>query len=142
MPNGDIIQVDHKTRFMATEILFNPNIMAQKPDGVPRNRNNGDKLEGISEMAFRSIEKCDNDLKINLYNNIVLAGGSTLMPGFKERFEMEICQMAEHSAKTDINIYADLYRKNAAWIGGSMLTSFSTYREHMTITKEEYENNG
>ena len=41
-------------------------------------------------MAFRSIEKCDNDLKINLYNNIVLAGGSTLMPGFKERFEMEI----------------------------------------------------
>ena len=91
-------------------------------------------------MAFRSIEKCDNDLKINLYNNIVLAGGSTLMPGFKERFERELCQRAEHSAKTDINIFADLYRKNAAWIGGSMLASFSTFRE-MTITKEEYENN-
>jgi actin-related protein len=37
-------------------------------------------------MAYRSIEMCDSDLKINLYNNIVLAGGTTLMPGFKERF--------------------------------------------------------
>ena len=96
-------------------------------------------LEGIAQMAYSSIEKCDNDLKINLYNNIVLAGGSTLMPGFKERFEMEICQKAENSAKTDINVFADLYRKNAAWIGGSMLASFSTFRD-MTITKEDYEN--
>jgi len=46
--------------------------------------------------------------------------------------------LAEQNAKTDINIFADLYRKNAAWIGGSMLASFSTFRD-MTITKEEYE---
>ena len=85
-------------------------------------------------MAWKSIEKCDNDLKINLYNNIVLAGGSTLMPGFRERFEDEIIKLAENSAKTDINVFADLYRKNAAWIGGSMLASFSTFRD-MTITK-------
>ena len=91
-------------------------------------------------MAFRSIEKCDNDLKINLYNNIVLAGGSTLMPGFKERFEMEIEQRAANKANTDINVFADLYRKNAAWIGGSMLASFSTFKD-MTITKEDYDNN-
>ena len=133
MPNHDIIQVDHRKRFQATEILFNPSVIKGEANG----RQNA---EGISNMAFRSIEKCDNDLKINLYNNIVLAGGSTLMPGFKERVERELCQRAEHSAKTDINIFADLYRKNAAWIGGSMLASFSTFRE-MTITKEEYENN-
>jgi len=90
-------------------------------------------------MAFTSIEKCDSDLKINLYNNIVLAGGSTVMPGFKERFEDDILKLAEHSAKTDINVFADLHRKNAAWMGGSMLASFSTFRD-MTITKEEYDN--
>ena len=27
LPNGDIIQVDHKKRFSSTEILFNPNIL-------------------------------------------------------------------------------------------------------------------
>lgn len=90
-------------------------------------------------MAYQSIEKCDSDLKINLYNNIVLAGGSTLMPGFRDRFEDEINRIAEHNAKTDINIFADLHRKNAAWIGGSMLASFSTFKD-MCISKEEFDN--
>ena len=76
---------------------------------------------------------------INMYNNIVLTGGSTMMPGFKERFENEIIRIAESTAKTDINVYADLHRKNAAWIGGSMLASFSTFKD-MCITKEEYDN--
>jgi actin-related protein len=37
---------------------------------------------GIAKLAFASIKQCDTDLKINLYNNIVLAGGSTMMNGF------------------------------------------------------------
>ena len=60
-------------------------------------------------------------------------------PGFKERFEDEIFKKAEHTAKTDINVFADLHRKNAAWIGGSMLASFSTFKD-MTIKKDEYDN--
>lgn len=82
---------------------------------------------------------CDSDLKQNLYENIVLAGGSTLMPGFRDRFEDEIVRVAENNAKVDINVFADLHRKNAAWIGGSMLASFSTFKD-MCITKEEYDN--
>ena len=62
-----------------------------------------------------------------------------MMPGFKERFENEIIRIAEQTAKTDINVFADLHRKNAAWIGGSMLASFSTFKD-MCITKEEYDN--
>ena len=135
LPNGQIIEVDHRQRFNATEILFNPSLIPADDDFYSERYS-----EGIAQMAFRSIEKCDSDLKINLYNNIVLAGGSTLMPGFQERFAMEIEQKAQNSAKTDINVFADLYRKNAAWIGGSMLASFSTFKD-MTITKEDYENN-
>jgi actin-related protein len=75
-----------------------------------------------------------------MYNNIVLTGGSTLMPGFRDRFEDEIIRIAESSAKTDINVFADLHRKNAAWIGGSMLASFSTFKD-MCISKEDYDNN-
>jgi actin-related protein len=61
------------------------------------------------------------------------------MPGFRERFEEEILKLAENSAKTDINVVADLHRRHAAWIGGSMLASFSTFRD-MAITKDEYDN--
>jgi actin-related protein len=77
-------------------------------------------------------------LKINLYNNIVLAGGSTLLPGFYERFDYEIKNLAMHSTKTDINVSADLHRKYAAWIGGSMMASFSTFQD-MAIKREDYE---
>ena len=62
-----------------------------------------------------------------MYNNIVLAGGSTLLPGFTDRFEYEMKGLASNSAKTDINVYADLHRKFAAWIGASMIASFSTF---------------
>lgn len=127
LPTGQIIQVNHKQRFKSTEIIFNPDIIDIAKDGVVN-------------MAYKSIEMCDSDLKINLYNNIVLAGGSTLMPGFKERFQDEIIRLAEHSAKTDINVFADLHRKNAAWIGGSMLASFSTFKQ-MCITRDDYESN-
>ncbi len=32
-------------------------------------------------MIHQSISKCDEDLKTILYQNIVLVGGSTLLPG-------------------------------------------------------------
>lgn len=118
--------MDHHKRFKSTEIIFNPRLC-------------GSQEEGLAKIAYNAIEKCDADLKINLYNNIVLAGGSTLLPGFHERFDYEIKNLAMHSAKTDINVCADLHRKYAAWIGGSMIASFSTFSD-MTIKREEYEN--
>lgn len=60
-----------------------------------------------------------------------------MMPGFRDRFEDEIIRYAENSAKTDIGVNADLHRKHAAWIGGSMLASFSTFKD-MCITTDEY----
>lgn len=53
---------------------------------------------------------------------------------------MEIRQLSQKEAKTEINVFADLYRKHAAWIGGSMIGSFSTFGD-MTIKREDYENN-
>jgi centractin len=76
-------------------------------------------------------------LKITLYNNIVLAGGTTIMSGFKERFEHEIKRLAKTTARTEINVYADLHRRYATWIGGSMIASFNTFDE-MMITRADY----
>ena len=73
-----------------------------------------------------------------------------MLPGFAERFEQEIKKEAKEGpkeirekacapVKTDINVTADLHRKYAAWIGGSMISSFSTFQD-MTIKREEYDN--
>ena len=60
------------------------------------------------------------------------------MHGFYERFEQEIHEEADEKAKTEINVNAALHRKNAAWIGGSMLASFSTFSD-MTIKYTDYQ---
>jgi len=72
----------------------------------------------------------------------VLAGGTTLMKGFTERFDSEIRSAADLAAKNaDINVHANLNRRNAAWIGGSMLASMSTFHD-ITLSYSDYQEKG
>lgn len=125
LPTGEIVEVNLHKRITAAEIIFNPSL-------------SGKDLDGFAQIAHKSIEMCDEDLRTNLYGNIVLAGGTSLMSGFTERFEQEIRTLAARSPKqTDIIVTAALHRKNAAWIGGSMLASMSTFADN-TIRANEY----
>jgi len=127
LPGGHIIEVNQRQRITAAECLFTPTIV-----GV-RHPEFEECKRGIAQLAYRSIEKCDSDLKIQLYNNIVLAGGTTQLRNFPARFEFELRKIAQ-DAKTDIIVTDALHRKNAAWVGGSMLASFNTF--HMMTIKQ------
>lgn len=110
-----------RKRVTAAECIFDPRIIGEKHPEF------GDCEGGIANLALKSIEKCDSDLKISLYNNVVLAGGTTLMKNFYERFDNELKRLAQGEAKTEIIVTGALHRKNAAWVGGSMLGSFNTF---------------
>ena len=76
LPGGEIIEVNQRKRITASECMFNPSIVGVSHPEF-------DTCDGgIVQLAYRSIEKCDSDLKVNLYNNIVLAGGTTLLKNF------------------------------------------------------------
>jgi actin-related protein len=47
-------------------------------------------IDGIHKFTFDSIMKCENDIKKDLFKNIVLAGGSTMFEGMRERMKKEI----------------------------------------------------
>lgn len=64
-------------RIKCTELLFNP-ITA------------GKDIDGIHKYTHDAIMKCDNDIKKDLFKNIVLAGGCTMFFGMKERMKKEI----------------------------------------------------
>jgi len=55
-------------RFRCPEVLYNPSIV-------------GTEAVGIHDTTFNSIMKCDVDIRKDLYNNIVLSGGTTMFPG-------------------------------------------------------------
>uniref|UniRef100_A0A8W8HZ03 Actin, cytoplasmic n=1 Tax=Magallana gigas TaxID=29159 RepID=A0A8W8HZ03_MAGGI len=99
----------------------------------------GMEASGIHETAYNSIMKCDVDIRRDLYANTVLSGGSTMFPGMADRMQKEMTALAPSTMK--IKIIAPPERKYSVWIGGSILSSLSTFQQ-MWISKQEYDESG
>jgi len=125
LPDGEVITVGAE-RFRCAEVLFKPNLI-------------GRESEGIDKLAYESIMKCDVDIRRDLYKNTVLSGGSTMFPNIDERLNKEISAMAPSSIK--VKVVAPPERKYSVWIGGSILSSLSTFQE-MWISKDQYDESG
>ncbi|XP_073526467.1 uncharacterized protein [Phyllobates terribilis] len=125
LPDGQIITIGSE-RFRCAEVLFQPSMI-------------GMESPGIHETTFNSIMKSDVDIRKDLYNNIVLSGGSTMFPGLADRMSKEITALAPNSMK--IKVVAPPERKYSVWIGGSILASLSTFQQ-MWISKAEYDESG
>lgn len=71
LPDGRKILIGNE-RFRCAEILFSP---------TNANHDN----EGVHKYCFDSVMKCDNDVRKDLFSNVILSGGSTLFEGMAER---------------------------------------------------------
>ena len=127
MPDGTVIKVKDQ-RFRAPEILFHPEQCGKEPGGV-------------DQKCFDSIGKSDIDVRKDLYQCIVLSGGTTMFTGLPERLTKEVKALAPESMKNNVKVIAVPERKYSVWIGGSILSSISTFG-CMWITREEYNESG
>jgi actin len=125
LPDGNVLTVGNE-RFRCPEMLFKSHF-----DGM--------ECDGIDKALFDSIMKCDIDVRKDLYSNIVLSGGTTMFPGIAERIEKEVTALAPPTMK--VKVIAPEERKYAVWVGGSILSSLSTFPQ-MVITKDEYHEAG
>jgi len=99
----------------------------------------GKEASGIHDTTFQSIMKCDVDIRKDLYANVVLSGGTTMFTGIGERMTKELTALAPSTMK--IKVVAPPERKYSVWIGGSILSSLSTFQQ-MWISKGEYDESG
>jgi len=125
LPDGQVITIGAE-RFRCPETLFQPSFIGKEQDG-------------IHKLTYDSIQKCDIDIRKDLYTNVVLSGGTTMFTGIDKRLEKELTQLAPASVK--VKIVAPPERKYSVWIGGSILSSLSTFQD-MWIQKEEYDESG
>eukprot|EP01084_Bolivina_argentea_P218318 370503_1 len=123
LPDGQVFTVGYP-EIQAPECLF-------KPDSVDIDQ------DGINRLIFSSINKCDIDIRKDLFENIVVTGGSTMYQGFAERLLKEIKYLSDDDSY-QYKIIAPPERKYSVFIGGSILASLSTFEE-MWITKEAYD---
>ena len=125
LPDGNMVVVGTE-RFRCPEVLFNPALV-------------GMEQEGVHVATFQAIMKTDVDIRKDLYQNIVLSGGTTMFPGIQERLQKEIAALAPSSMK--VKVIAPPERKYSVWIGGSILASLTTFQQ-MWISKSEYDESG
>uniref|UniRef100_A0A2C9KD73 Actin, cytoplasmic n=1 Tax=Biomphalaria glabrata TaxID=6526 RepID=A0A2C9KD73_BIOGL len=127
LPDGQTISITiGNERFRCPEALYQPSFL-------------GMETPGIHEMTCNSINKCDEDIRKDLYKKIVMSGGSTMFPGIADRLQKELTSLAPSSMK--IKVIAPPERKYSVWNGGSIVASLSTFQQ-MWISKQEYDESG
>lgn len=125
LPDGQVITVGQE-RFQCPEALFKPEML-------------GNEMTGMHLTTYNSIMKTDIDIRKDLYNNMVMSGGTTMFEGIANRVQKEVESLAPASMK--IKVVAPPERQYSVWIGGSILSSLSTFQQ-MWVSKNEYEEMG
>jgi len=139
LPDGKTISLEPAQRTGMTEKLFstgrnsNPNL----------NLDNF-SFEGIPAMTRFCLSKVDADARKDVAGSIVLVGGTTALPGFKERLATELERMS-HALKPKIltpQRTAPGHKEEfGVWLGGSILASLGFFQTFW-IYPAEYEEEG
>ncbi|XP_033744354.1 actin-2, muscle-specific-like [Pecten maximus] len=125
LPDGGLVTIGNE-RFRCPEVLFQPSFI-------------GMESIGVHEQLHNSVMGCDIDIRRDLYNNVVMSGGSTMFPGMADRFKRELDGIVPNNVK--VKVIAPPERKYSVWIGGSILGSLSTFQQ-MWVSKQEYDECG
>ncbi|CAI9113622.1 OLC1v1014257C1 [Oldenlandia corymbosa var. corymbosa] len=135
LPDGQTIEIG-SDRFKIPDILFNPSL-AQTIPGMEYFAETAPSVRGLPQMVLESINKCDVDIRRDLFNSILLAGGSASMQQLKERLEKDLIEESPQAARVKVLASGNATeRRFSVWIGGSILASLGSFQQ-MWFSKSE-----
>lgn len=108
---------------------------------------------GLISQVHESLTLCDDSIRRDLSNNIIIAGGTAMIAGLGDRLGAELNRLS--AADAAVKGYVPMgirvmpsaahkesgytyQRKHAAWIGGSIMSSLESFRD-LKITRQEWE---
>jgi actin-related protein len=131
LPDGTSVVLKEE-RFGCCEGLFQPTLHGYDvTEPLPA---------GIHTLLHRCVESCDVEFRPEMYANIFLSGGNTLIPGFPERLRKELVPLVP-GADNMIHITAPMNRQCSAWVGAAMTARHSSF-DSVCVSKAEYEEVG
>ena len=132
-PDGAFIKLKSE-RAQCCEVLFNPKLFFKTTMEVP-----------LHTKISESLSKCQQDIQESIATACVLVGSSSLFPGLRGRLETElnkVCSESSHQNTTlQFQVLALGNRQFAAWTGGSLIASLSSF-QNVWITKKKYMKRG
>lgn len=94
----------------------------------------------LAKESLRAV--LDADVRKELCGNIILAGGTSLIPMLDQRFSVEMNDIVSSLYKCKVIASRNtIERRYASWIGGSILTSLGSFQQ-LWMSKNEYEEYG
>lgn len=130
------LQVSFLTRARAMEVCF----------GDPENEE-----PNIAASILRAIKALHLSTRLLVCQNIILAGGSSMIPGFKLRVEQEMHYLIDNyeefkeleGIKPYINMAQSTFPPNCMnWVGASIIAGLNTENEMFMTTYEDFKENG
>lgn len=120
------VLVLNNERFMVPELLFHPSDI-------------GLQQAGVAEAVVQAVTACHPALAPLLFSNVVVTGGVTSCPGFKDRFTSELRALVPDEYELGVMQPRDpaLY----AWEGMSAFGASYSYGR-VAMTKAQYEESG
>ncbi|KAK1303159.1 Actin-related protein 4 [Acorus calamus] len=140
LPDGQTIEIG-ADRFKVPDVLFNPSLALTIP-GMESFADSAPSVRGLPQMVIESINKCDVDIRRELFSSILLSGGTASMQQLKERLEKDLIEESPQAARVKVLASGNITeRRFSVWIGGSILASLGSFQQ-MWFSKAEYEEHG
>ncbi|EDQ89145.1 uncharacterized protein MONBRDRAFT_25782 [Monosiga brevicollis MX1] len=136
MPDGDGEVVLGPERFSCVEPLFNSDVGFPHLAEINPARGPSEQRETIPMLVAECLNACPASVQDLLWSNIVLSGGTTLMPNFAERLEYELMQLMPGRPPLKIDPQHD--RVFLPWLGAAMLGEMESMQNRF-ITREAHE---
>lgn len=131
-PN-DIIPQDSQIIRMNNERIQIPELLFYPTDAsIPQ--------IGISHAIHYAIQCQPETIRPHMYQNIILSGGSSLFPGFKERVQSDIRSLADTNYDVQVSLVEEPIHE--PWLGGKLLAQKESLYQSISVNKKFYDENG
>ncbi|KAK3024319.1 hypothetical protein RJ639_043001 [Escallonia herrerae] len=117
-----------KERFQTGEILFQPRMA-------------GVRTMGLHQAVALCMDHClDAELACDdgWFKTVVLAGGTSCLPGVAERLEKELRGLFPPSISNGIRVLPPPFGADSAWFGAKLVSNLSTFHGSWCMTKKPF----
>ncbi|XP_041946157.1 actin-like [Alosa sapidissima] len=125
LPDGTTVALGNE-RFRSAELLFCPSLA-------------GEPHPGVHILALSSVRDSAPQWQKQLLAHVALSGGTSLLPGFPERLQLELERLAPRGSR--VIVHSAAHRHLAAWVGGAIMASLRSVRP-LWVTSADYQEHG
>lgn len=132
LDGGSMLNVDGKVREHACEVMFEQD----------------NEQQSIATLLLDAIVQSPIDMRLELSQNIVIIGGTSQMPGFLHRIQMELHDLIKQQRYTNVlalkkfKFHQPPAKANyTAWLGGSMFGALDTLASK-SVSRDQFKETG